>query len=211
MASIDGRPFLDYLLQWLASQGAARVLLALGHRAGPVLEYLATHTFPSLEVLTAVEPRPLGTAGAIGLALPELKGDTVLVINGDTFVQADLREFVASHRKSTAAASVLCVRVEQPERYGRIDIDTAGRIAQFEEKSSAFHDPAWVSAGVYLLERPTLERIAKLGSGSLERDVLEKMPPGSIHACPIEGRFLDIGTPESLAAASTFLAEVCPA
>src|SRR4051812_23526585 len=66
LAPVAGRPFLDHLLHWLAQQGAHRVLLALGYRAEPVLRYLDAHRFPSLEVLTVVEPRPLGTAGAIG-------------------------------------------------------------------------------------------------------------------------------------------------
>jgi NDP-sugar pyrophosphorylase family protein len=206
LAPIEGRPFLDYLLHWLGEQGATRVVLGLGHRAAPVLEHLDARPISSLEVITVVEPEPLGTAGAIGFALSRLAGDPVLVMNGDTFVQADLRKFVASHRESKASASILCVRVEDAGRFGRIEIHD-GRVRRFEEKSSAVSGPSWVSAGVYLLSRPLLERIAKLGKGSLEHDVLEPMPAGSIHAFQSSGPFLDIGTPESLAAASAFLAE----
>lgn len=205
MAPVGGRPFLEYLLRWLIGQAAARVVLALGHRAEPVLAYLETHRSPPLEVLTVVEPRPLGTAGAVGFALPCLRSDPVMVMNGDTVVEADLAAFVASHRKAGAAAAVLCARVRDPHRYGRVEIDSSDRIARFEEKSSTAAAPSWVNAGVYLFDRTILERIARLEHGSLERDVLEAMSPGSIHACRTEGRFLDIGTPESLALAATFL------
>ena len=204
MAPVRGRPFLEYLLRWLSGKAAARVVLALGHRAEPVIAYLKTHRFPPLEVLTVVEPRPLGTAGAVGFALPCLRSDPVMVMNGDTFVEADLPAFVASHRKAGTAAAVLCAKVNDPHRYGRIDIDSSDRIARFEEKSVTVVAPSWVNAGVYLFDRTVLERIARLEHGSLERDVLEAMPPGSIHACRTEGRFLDIGTPESLALAETF-------
>jgi NDP-sugar pyrophosphorylase family protein len=206
MAPIAGRPFLEYLLGWLIEQGAARVILGLGHRAKPVLDYLEAHSFSPLEVLTVVEPRPLGTAGALGFASSYLRSDPVMVMNGDTFVEADLSAFLASHRNAGTAASVLSVKVNDPHRYGRIELDSSSRIARFEEKRSTATAPSWVNAGVYLFNRTILERIVKLKHGSIERDVLEAQPPGSVHACRTEGRFLDIGTPESLAQASAFFA-----
>ncbi len=205
LAPIGSRPFLDYLLEWLIEQGAARVVLSLGYRAELVKAYLNAHPFPRLEVLPVVEPHPLGTAGAVRFALPELRTDPVMVMNGDTMVEADLAAFLASHRQARLGASVLCARVDDAHRYGRIEIDSRDRIARFEEKSSTGAAPSWVNAGIYLLDRTTLEEIAKRQHGSLERDILEAMPPGSIHACRTEARFLDIGTPESLTLAASFL------
>jgi NDP-sugar pyrophosphorylase family protein len=75
---------------------------------------------------------------------------------------------------------------------------------RFEEKNATRSAPSWINAGVYLFDRTILAGIAKLSYGSLERDVLEVMLPGSIHAYQTEGRFLDIGTPESLDQAATF-------
>jgi mannose-1-phosphate guanylyltransferase len=92
--------------------------------------------------------------------------------------------------------------VDDPARYGRIDIDPSDRVTRFHEKDSRATRPSWISAGVYLFNHTVLERIAKLGVCSIERDVLETMPAGSIHAFRTDGRFLDIGTPESLALAS---------
>ncbi len=207
MAPIAGRPFLEYLLAWLIAQGADRVVLGLGHRATPVIAYLETHHFPPLKIQTVVEPRPLGTAGAIGFALPSLQSNPVMVMNGDTFVEADLPEFVASHRSAGAAASVLCVKVNDSHRYGRVEIDSFDRIARFEEKSSAPSAASWVNAGIYLFDRTVLKEIASRQQGSLEHDILEAMPPGSINAYRTEGRFLDIGVPESLARAGAFFQE----
>ncbi len=204
LAPIEGRPFLDYLLIWLKGQGVVRVILGLGHRAEPVQGYLARHSWPGLEVVPVIEERPLGTAGAVGFALPSLQSDPVIVMNGDTVVEADLGAFIGSHRNCGATASVLCALVQDPGRYGRLEIDAADRIVRFEEKNAAASAPSWVNAGVYLFSRTMLEGIAKLERGSLERDVLERMPPGSIHAFRTEGRFLDIGTPESLAQAPAF-------
>ncbi len=202
MVPVGGRPFLAFILDWLIRQGAERVVLSLGFRAGPVLAYLDTHPFPPLEIVPVVESQPLGTAGAVGFALPHLRSGPVMVMNGDTMLEADLPSFVASHRNAGTAASMLCARASDPQRYGLVQIDSLDRVTRFVEKSSAPPEPGWVNAGVYLFDRTILELIGKLAHGSLERDVLQAMPPGSIHAYRTEGRFLDIGTPESMAQAS---------
>lgn len=204
MAPVDGHPFLHHLLQWLASQGARRVVLSLGARSGTVTEFLGGRSYATLDVHTVIEPQPLGTAGAIAFARPSFHSDPVLIMNGDTLIDTDLSEFLSSHHASGADVSVLCIRMEDPSRFGRVDIDPQNRIARFEEKSAGA-PPGWVNAGAYVLTRAALESIAKIERGSLERDFLERMPPGSIHACRASGSFLDVGTPESLAQAADFL------
>lgn len=205
MAPIGGRPFLDHLLLWLRGQGARRVVLGLGYRADVVVRYLEAHTYPGLRVETVVETEPLGTAGAIAFARPLLASDPVLVINGDTFVDADLSAFLAAHRAAGAEASLLAAWVDQPGRYGRLVVDAHDRVVRFEEKDPLAVEPSWINAGFYLFSQTLLDRIARLSHGSLERDVLAALPAGSIHVSKVRGRFLDIGTPESLGAAEEVL------
>lgn len=204
LAPVAGRPFLRSLLDWLAGQGARRVVLGLGYRADMVLDYLAENPHPDLEIVPIVEPRPLGTAGAVAFARPYFRTDPVMVLNGDTILEADLSEFAAEHRRSSRVASIMCVWLADARRYGSVEIDEAGRILSFREKDSSTL-PAWINGGVYLFGGAVLDRIAGLTIGSLERDVLAAMPPRSIHSFRTEGRFLDIGTPESLADAEDFL------
>ena len=98
LAPILGRPYLAYLLDWLERFGARRVVLGLGHRAQAVVEYLEdAHPASQIEVTTVVEPSPLGTAGAIRFARGALRSDPVLVMNGDSFTDADLCAFVDRH------------------------------------------------------------------------------------------------------------------
>jgi NDP-sugar pyrophosphorylase family protein len=205
LAPVGDRPFLDHLLHWLIRQGARRVVLSLGYRAGDVLTYLETHSFAPPQIHPLVEPEPLGTGGAVAFALPFLDSDPVLVINGDTFVDTNLNAFVRHYRDCGADASIVCAEVENAGRYGRVEIDAAGRVHRFAEKDPAASGPAWINAGVYLFGRQVLPKIATLRKGSLERDILEKMPPGSIVAFRAQGRFLDIGTPETLALAPEVL------
>jgi mannose-1-phosphate guanylyltransferase len=205
LAPIGGRPFLDHLLEWFIRHRARKVVFGLGYRADAVLAYLETRSFAPLEIHPLVEPEPLGTGGAVAFAAPLLRSDPVLVINGDTIVDADLAAFLAAHRESAAPASILCVQVEDAGRYGRLEIDPLSRVRRFIEKDPAFAAPAWINAGMYLFSQRVMQKIAVLEKGSLERDILEKMPQGSIAVFRADGRFLDIGTPETLAIASEVL------
>ncbi|MBP2315837.1 nucleotidyltransferase family protein [Azospirillum soli] len=200
LAPVAGRAFLGHLLDYLSAYGTRRVVLCLGHLADRVTAWLAQgDANGTLDVVCQIEPRPLGTAGALGYVRKELRSGTVLVVNGDTFVDADLRAFVASHRLSGADASVLCVQVEDASRFGRVEIGPDSRIRSFVEKAPG---SGTINAGVYLFSGAFLDRLVASGATSLERDVLEKVPPGTLNAHVAKAHFIDIGTPESLAAAA---------
>jgi NDP-sugar pyrophosphorylase family protein len=70
--------------------------------------------------------------------------------------------------------------------------------------------PGWVSAGIYLFDRVSLDAIAALGRGLLERDLLEREPAGAFRAFRVEGGFIDMGTPETFAAARLGLGAIGP-
>ena len=206
LAPIAGRPYLAYLLDWLARFGARRIVLGLGHLAEAVQDHLARTPTPGFEIVPVVEPRPLGTAGAIRFARPALKTDPVLVMNGDSLVEADLCALLESHRVEGALGTVLCTEVEEASRYGRVLLDGAGRIQGFVEKDAGYSGAATISAGVYLLSARLLDEIARGNAGSLEREVFARLPARSLAALSGRYRFIDIGTPDSLARAAEVLA-----
>jgi mannose-1-phosphate guanylyltransferase len=200
LAPVAGRAFLGHLLDHLARFGAQRVVLSLGHKADRVTAWLAQgDSHHSLDVVCEIEPEPLGTAGALRFVRGELRSDPVLVMNGDTFVDADLRAFVAAHRLSGAEASVLCVQMEDTGRYGRVEIGDDGYVVRFQEKTPG---SGIINAGVYLFSARFLDRLAASPATSLERDVLEQAAAGTLLGHITRGRFIDIGTPESLAGAA---------
>ena len=200
LAPIGGRPYLAYLLDWLRRFGAKRIVLGLGHRAPAVIDFLDRNksSYDDLTVVVVTEPEPLGTAGAIRFARPNLRTDPVLVMNGDSFADADLCAFVAHHRRVRAKATLLCAEVDEAGRYGRVELDRDGRIAGFIEKDPDFHGKSAVSAGVYLFSAALLDEIAAGSAVSLERDVFGRAASGSLDAFAGRFAFIDIGTPESL-------------
>ena len=208
LAPIAGRPYLSYLLDWLEGFGARRIVLCLGHLADAVLDYVNTAPPRRCDLIPVVEPVPLGTAGALRQARAELRSDPVMVVNGDSFVDADLCAFLDSHRASGAEASILCAEVEDPGRYGCVEISADGRIRRFAEKNPLTTGVAPVNAGIYLLNATLLDRIASGSSTSLEHDVFEALPAGATHGMIGRFPFVDIGTPESLARASKVLSRL---
>lgn len=210
LAPVGARPFVEYLIDWLGAQGAARIVFLLGHRAEQLETHLANHPRAGIAFDVSIEKEPLGTGGAIGLARAKLGSDPVLVVNGDTFVDADLAPMLAAHRRLGAPATLLAVEVADAARYGRLDI-ADGRLQAFVEKDAAFKGPAAINAGVYLLSRSLLDKIAAKGAGSLERDVFATLPAATLGVhLDRDARFVDIGTPESWQSAADIVAKDAP-
>jgi NDP-sugar pyrophosphorylase family protein len=208
LAPIGGRPYLAYLLDWLRRFGAKRIVLGLGYRAQAVIDFLERNksSYDDLAMITVTEPEPLGTAGAIRFARANLRSDPVLVMNGDSFADADLCAFVAHHRRVRAKATLLCAEVDDAGRYGRVELDGEGRIRGFIEKDPSFRGRSAVSAGVYLFSAALLDEIVAGGAVSLERDVFGQAASCSLNAFSGRYAFIDIGTPESLKLAERLFA-----
>jgi mannose-1-phosphate guanylyltransferase len=200
LAPVAGRPFLDILLDQLQRQGFKRVVLLLGYRADAVEAHLAAHPRADLAIETVIESAPLGTAGALRQALPRLTSDPVVVMNGDTFVEFDAAALLAGLGASDAVAALVAVAVPDSGRYGALELDAAGRVVRFLEKRPDA-GAGLINGGVYAFRRALLDALARSDGPSLERDVLERQPAGALLAIRTDGRFLDIGTPESLAQA----------
>jgi len=193
------------LLDWLEGQGAKRVVFLLGHRAEQVTSHLADAPRPGLTIETVVEPEPLGTAGALAFACAHL-GAAAIVMNGDTFLDCDLEAFAGAALSDPAPASLVAVHQADTSRYGRVEV-RGDRLVGFREKLGG--RPGLINAGVYLLKEAALTRIRKIKSGSIERDYFARLPNETAMVWRTRGRFIDIGTPESLAAAGGLLGPAC--
>lgn len=211
LAPIGGHAFLDIMIARLRNFGVRRLILGLGHLAEKVTAHLENNPPADIDIVTAVEPEPLGTAGALRFVIPEIKSDPILVMNGDSFTGADLCVFADAHRQSGADASILCAEVPDTAAFGRVDISLEGRVLAFSEKSPDLSGPGVINAGVYLFNRTMLDRINAMAGPSLERDVFQALAPGTINAVTSDAPFIDIGTPGDLTRAAAVLAPFSPA
>lgn len=199
VASVAGRPFLMRLLDQLADAGLRRVVICTGYKAGQVAE-MAGNEYRGMSLRYSPEPGPLGTAGALRLALSLLDSDPVLAMNGDSFCETDLAVFWQTHHERNANSSIVVREVADTSQSGRVSFDKSGAIGSFVEKGVSA-GPGWINAGIYLLGRALLEEIPAERPVSLERETFPAWIGRGLYAFPTAGKFLDIGTPESYAAA----------
>jgi NDP-sugar pyrophosphorylase family protein len=205
LAPVGGRPFVVRLVEQVVAAGWGPVVLLTGFLAEAVEAALGT-TCGGVELLYSREPEPLGTAGAVRLALP-LPGDgPVLLLNGDSWAGVDLTAQLAEHRRSGARATLALVEVGDTSRYGRVRLDGEGWVEAFEEKARSAGG-GLINAGIYVLEREVVEGIPAGRAVSMEREVFPALIGRGLKGHVSDGRFIDIGTPESLARAEAFFGE----
>jgi D-glycero-alpha-D-manno-heptose 1-phosphate guanylyltransferase len=204
MVPVAGRPFLEWLIAGLRSEGVTRVVLATGYRADPIRDRFRDGAADGVEIRYSHEPLPLGTGGALRRTLPMLAGQDVLVVNGDTYTRIPVTAMLAMHRGRMAQATLLAVRAPERGRYGALEISGNGSVTSFLEKSAASGE-GWISAGAYLMARPALERIPVDQPLSLETDVMPGLVGRGLYAVTSEAPFIDIGTPDSYREAASIV------
>jgi D-glycero-alpha-D-manno-heptose 1-phosphate guanylyltransferase len=204
MASVHGRPFLEYLLRQLRRAGCNRVVLCVGYRAEAIEAHFGSGRALDMELLYSVEQEPLGTGGALKLAEGLLLGDDWLVLNGDSFFGIRLSELVDAHRASTAMATLALRREPKAGRYGSVVLEEDGVISRFVEKDpiSANTDTRRsivINAGIYVVSRPLLSFMAPTGPVSLEHDVFAALAGRGLRGAVFDAPFIDIGLPADYA------------
>lgn len=202
LAEVHGKYFLTFLLDYLIKAGFEDAVLCTGYR-GEQIQTALGEGCGTLRLVYSQETSPLGTAGALRLALPFFKSDTVLVMNGDSVCYADMAAFGTLHEERKAEASLLLTRVNDVQRFGQVVADNEGHILRFEEKNN-HSGPGWINAGIYLIKKKLIEEIPQSIPVSLEKEVFPSWIGKKFYGFQSEGRFIDIGTPESYSKAEHF-------
>jgi len=133
MAPVAGKPFISYVIDHLRMQGIERFVFSLGYKWGVIANFL-TEQYPTLQYHTVIEEEPLGTGGAIRLALEKTTQADIVIANGDTLFKVDLDALLAVHEAHHSFCTLALKPMHSFERYGVVDIDQEGRIISFKEK-----------------------------------------------------------------------------
>jgi len=200
LAEVRGRRFIDYLLMQLARANVRSVVLCTGYLGDQVEEVLGG-SYEGMHLSYSRELEPLGTGGALRFALPKIKSEHVLVLNGDSYCDVGIDEFMRWHIDRASDATILLSEVEDTRRFGSVEIDEGGRVRQFREKIEA-GGRGWVNGGLYLIRRNRIKEIPSRRPVSLEREIFPQWVGRGLHGFRAPGRLWDIGVPESYALAN---------
>ena len=206
MAPVNGRPFVEWVVRYLAAQGIRNVILSTGHLAAMVENHFAPQPVKNVHVTCVPETTPLGTAGGFLNAACSAKShpQAWLVLNGDSLAAAPLEKLFQSLDQSEIAGGILGVPMADASRFGTLSQNAQGELAGFNEKKPGAGN---INAGVYLFRAETLKLFPAKSPLSFETDVFPALIGGGVRLKTIvsDAPFLDIGTPDSLPQAEEFV------
>lgn len=198
-------PIVQRILVALERAGVTRAVLALGFKPEPFLAAFPDGRCGGVELVYAVEPEPLDTAGAIAFAARHAGiSSTFVVANGDVLTGLDIVRVVDFHRASGAEGTLHLVPVDDPSQFGVVETDATGRVLRFVEKPAPGETTSRnVNAGTYVLEPSVIDRVPVGGKLSIERVVFPEMvASASLYAIPTDDAWIDTGRPETFLAAN---------
>ena len=196
------RPFIRYMVDWLARHGIDDVIMACGFRADLLRERLGTGGDDGPQIRYVEEPEPLGTAGPIRFAA-DLLDERFLTLNGDVLTDLDLTTLMRQHAERGAVGTLALYPVEDVGGYGLVRRREDGEILEFLEKPDPSEvDTDEINAGAYVLERSVIDLIPDGRAVSIEREVFPQLVGRGLYSRRLEGYWMDIGTPDRYLQAS---------
>ena len=199
LAPVNGVPFLHYLISYLKNSGIESFLFSVGYLHEKIEEYLKAN-YPTLNYQFILEEEPLGTGGAIRLAVQKAKEENVIVCNGDTIFKVNVAELSEFHHDKNAVCTLSLKPMVNFDRYGAVSIDENGKVKLFKEKQ--FYQSGLINGGVYALNVSRFSKEIFPETFSFEKDYLEKKVnnesgfDSSIFGLIQDTYFIDIGIPE---------------
>ena len=205
------KPMIYYPLSTLMMAGIGDVLIISTPQDTPIFErLLGDGSRFGISLTYAVQDQPRGIADAFRVGQAFIGTSPVCLILGDNVFYGKL-DFLRNALTSNTGATIFGYPVTDPQRYGGVELDDAGKIVSIEEKPAVPRSNLAIP-GLYVYSNDVVEIAASLTPGrrgELEiTDVhREFMQRNKLHVQPL-GRgiaWLDTGTPESLLDASTFI------
>ena len=207
LAEVNGRPFLDYVLDQIDRAGIRSAILCIGYLGNQIIERYGNR-YKNVQLVYSSEDVQLGTGGAVANAVPFIDSDYVIVMNGDSYCAFDMNELMCFHINKNSNITMLVKHVADSARYGLVNISKDKSITCFIEKNG-LPIPGQINAGVYVMNSSVVKAIPKNVNISLERDILPLYVNNRLFAYQSEEDFIDIGIPSDYEKAYEFEFRLC--
>ncbi len=152
LVPVAGRPIMEHILLHLRRHQMRDVIATVQYLGASIRNYFGDGSEQGVALTYSVEDSPLGTAGSVMLARPQLN-EPFLVISGDALTDVDLGAAIRFHREHRAIATIVLKPVPNPLEYGVVVVDEGGAVQRFIEK------PSWgevisdlANTGIYVLD-----------------------------------------------------------
>lgn len=204
MAPIGDQPFVSFLLRKLISQGFCNFCFLTGYRADIIQSFFGDGSEFGVKIRYSHEREPMGTGGAIKMALRSSLFYEFVILNGDTFFNIDFTMLDLPQKDELCVA--LC-DIDDAGRYGTAETDSAGKVLGFKEKSTK-RASGFINAGAYRAHKSLLDFIPD-GFQSFETVVIPTLvEQGLIISKKYSSEFIDIGIPDDFRRAQTLIPQL---
>lgn len=194
MAPVAGKPFLQYVMEYLIGQGIQKFIFSLGYKHEMIRSWLKVQ-YPEQLIKISLEEEPLGTGGAILLACTQTTEKTVVVVNGDTMFTVDISKLEEFHENHNADCTLSLKPMTNFDRYGVVELREDLSVASFNEKQH--YSSGLINGGVYVLNVPNFLKEGMPAKFSFEKDYLESyVNKRKFFGLVQDKYFIDIGVPE---------------
>ena len=192
LAPINGRPFLEILLDSLDMKGFSHVILSVGYMGDTIIKHFGS-SYGSLKIDYVLEEQPLGTGGAIKLAIEKCSNKHTYIFNGDTYLNLEIEE-VELLWQENRDLMIIGREVLDTNRYGRLYVKN-GMVCEFLEKGIG--GAGFINAGCYVIDPKSMPSFPQADKFSFEEDYLASVVAKSgVRFFKTNGMFIDIGVPE---------------
>ena len=168
-----------------------KFVICVCHLKNQIINQLGVE-YKGVPIVYSEESKPLGTGGAIKLALNLVNGNQFYVFNADSYVSLKNQSISSIEGLENI---IFAVRVKNSSRFGSIKISKNGVIKSFLEKDIK-NSLGLINAGIYKLSRDIFANIIN-DNFSLEKFLFPRLVNESkLHCVEIKSDFIDIGIPE---------------
>jgi NDP-sugar pyrophosphorylase family protein len=196
MVEVQGRPFLEYQLEFLKKGGIDDIVLCVGHLKEQIESHFGNGSSFGVRIRYSKEEEPLlGTAGALRNAI-ELLDDTFFVMYGDSYLFLDFQEIWRYFHRFNKSG--LMVVYENENRYDTSNVSIDGNFVKKYSKTEQTADMVYIDYGVSILQRKVLDILPENEYSSLENLFSTLIARKELLAFPVKQRFYEIGSKEGL-------------
>ncbi|MBI2996186.1 MAG: nucleotidyltransferase family protein [Candidatus Melainabacteria bacterium] len=153
MIKIEGKPILEYQIEWLKKYGVTEIIFACGYLHEKIKEHFRDGDNFGIKVFYSVEDEPLGRGGAIkkALSIQHSAFSSFLVMNGDVLTEMNLSLAINAHNLEKKDKNIIATICLFPYKspYGIVRVEKDGLINNFDEKGAL---PYWLNGGIYIFE-----------------------------------------------------------
>ncbi len=197
MVQVAGKPFLEYVLSFLAGHGIQEVILCVGELDDQIRLCAGDGQKWGLHIRYSEEREPLGTAGALHRATRGLN-HPFYALNGDMLFMADLQALWQEHEAAWNMATLALLPRVDGREWSCVTLDEKGQVLSIQREPAA--QDVLINPGLYVIEPEALWGMISDQEISLERDIFSNLARQSRLGGQVQaGYFVCVEAPDLLA------------